>query len=241
MQILLCGMVLTAVATAANAQSTHQPQAAPESRIVESSRTPVDHSLGAAQGFGNDSRWFCPPGLFQLEAGPFCLNSMKFNTLFPGVHRFNTRHGWGISSDILFNIPRIQQLAVGLTVGYYAAHLRSLTTPFGGSFAADGTFYMIPLMLTMIYEQKVLDRLTFFAGVSAGLMYHNFEIRAPLAGLNYDKQSQWNFGAGVRAGVRIRLLQSLSLIATYQFLKGFGGNGGVDGNAVMFGFSVPWG
>jgi opacity protein-like surface antigen len=239
MAILLCGLFLAA-ASQADAQPDPQPAPAADQRSGGSTTdTPAtDQSLAAAQGFGDAANWFC-----QLQMGMFYLNTVRFNTLFPGQHRFNTRNGWGASWDLMMTLPRIQELAVGLTLGYYTARMRSLTDPSGGSFAAQGDFFMVPLMATILYQRQLfnLSRVSFFAGLSCGLMYHEFDISSPAAGLNYDRQRQWNFAAGVRAGLQIRLLQSLSLIATYQYLRGFSGNGGYDGNAVMFGFSIPWG
>lgn len=227
MAILLCGLFLAAVPFQAHAQFSQR----------SGGSNAADHSLASAMGFGSAANWFC-----QLQAGMFYLNSMRFNTIFPGQHRFNARNGWGLNWDIMYTLPRIQQIAIGLTLGYYAAQIRSLTTPGGTSFAADGDFFMVPLMLTIMYQRQFLDRCSFFAGMGCGLMYHQFDIRSPAAGLNaIDRQRQWNFAMGFRAGLQIRLLQTLSFITTYQYIKGFSGNGGYDGNAILFGFAIPWG
>lgn len=194
------------------------------------------HSILNSQGFGDAANWFC-----NMQGGLFWLNNVNFNTIFPGLHKFETKRGWGASWDIMHNLNSARTLALGFTIGYYRAQMASLVTPAGASFGATGNFSMIPLMLTMIYQKEFLDRLSFFAGLSWGLMYRDFDISAPPSGLNYDSQRGFNFAAGARAGVAIRLTQHLNFIATYQFLKGFSTNGGYDGHAVLFGLSIPWG
>lgn len=192
------------------------------------------HSIFNSQGFGEASEWFC-----NVQGGYFWLNNVNFNTIFPGLHQFRTKSGWGASWDIMHQVNHA--LAVGLTIGFYQAQMSALINPLGVPFDATGDFTMVPIMLTMLYHKQLMDRLSFFAGLSWGLMYRDFDISAPPSGLVYDSQSGFNFAAGARAGVAFRLAQQLSLIVTYQFLKGFSTNGGYDGHAVQVGFSIPWG
>ncbi len=194
------------------------------------------HSILNSQGFGDASNWFC-----NMQGGLFWLNNVNFNTIFPGLHKFRTDRGWGASWDIMHHLNLARTVALGLTIGYYTAQMQTLFNPNGVGFDATGNFTMVPIMLTMIYQRQLLDRLSFFAGLSWGLMYRDFDISAPPSGLNYDSRSGFNFAAGARAGVAIRITQMVNFIATYQFMKGFAKNGGYDGHAVQIGFSIPWG
>mgnify|MGYP003673553888 CR=1 FL=1 len=200
---------------------------------LSQSRADDDYSIASAQGFGTCCSWFS-----NTQAGWFFPQDLNFTPRgFAGNHIADFKSGWGTQLDLLAAVN--PALAVGLTIGYFQAQMNALTTAAGVIAPASGDLVMAPLMLTAIYHRQVFNRLSFFAGVSWGLMHYRFDISAPTVALNRYTQSQWNFAAGLRAGIAIRLMQNLSFIATYEFMKGFSSEG-YSGHAILLGFSTPW-
>lgn len=197
------------------------------------SRAATDLSLADAQGFGNCCSWFC-----NAQAGWFVPRDLQFVPGgFPGNHLADLDTGFAAQIDLLAAVN--PSLAMGLTVGYFTAQFNSLITSAGVFAPASGDLRLIPVMLTAIYHRQLFNRLTFYAGVSWGLMHQSFDISAPTVGLGYDSQSRLSFAAGLRAGIAIRLVRNLSFIANYEFIKGFSSHG-VAGHAILLGFSTPW-
>ncbi len=100
----------------------------------------------------------------------------------------------------------------------------------GFDFDVEGDFRQVPILVNVVYNLDLNDRLALYVGAGAGVVWSDVDIDS-VGGFNIPgdvSADQWNFAAQAKAGVSFKLSEAASLNVGYRFLYGRDALGDVE-------------
>jgi opacity protein-like surface antigen len=135
-------------------------------------------------------------------------------------------------------------LAFELESGYMSVE-SGTATGYGLTGEVDGEFRQVPIIANVVYNIDVTDRLAFYVGAGAGVVWSEAELDSGEAyGLSYrgvKSDSEWNFAAQAKAGLSFKVSQAASVNIGYRYFYGADAFVGVDdaqGSILEGGFTI---
>jgi opacity protein-like surface antigen len=172
-----------------------------------------------------------PPPPPPVDSGPY-LEITGGALWLQGVGDVDFETGWGINGEIGWRFPF--GFSVGLNSGYYNADIESFKIH---DVRIDGDLDLVPVMANATYRVTLVDRLSFYVGGGAGVMYSNLDVSASGHGAKFEgSEDGWDFAIQGRAGLAYDICPHGSITVGYRYIRDFIGGDDISGHVLEGGF-----